>query len=157
MGAHHLVILSCSMSQGCLDPSKTRPTRRIRPATDPKLADPIIPAVSDGSWPPEPENSRSAGGFSLQNLKKPDQTEILAFPDEVIYIRRDLSHFRRDLNQIHGTFTRFGEILPNLMRFRLIRRKSDKNITEISLLNCRILGDFQIFNFDRTDRRPLKV
>ena len=43
------------------------------------------------------------------------------------------------------------------MRFRRIRRKSGENITEISPLNRLILGDFQISNSDRTDRRPLKV
>ena len=47
---------------------------------------------------PEPENGGSDSGFSLQNPKKSDRTEISAFPGEVIYIRRDLNHFRRDLS-----------------------------------------------------------
>ena len=39
-------------------------------------ADPMLVMVGSGSPPPEPENYESVGGFSPQNLKKPDQTEI---------------------------------------------------------------------------------
>ena len=62
-----------------------------------------------------------------------------------------------NLHWIWRDLTRSGEISPNLMRFRRIRRKSGENITEISPLNRLILGDFQISTSDRTDRRPLKV
>ena len=52
----------------------THPPNPSDPAREP--ADPTSMTVDDGSLPPEPKNDGSVGGFSPQNPKKPDRTEI---------------------------------------------------------------------------------
>ena len=53
-----------------------RPTRPNQSDLARQPSDPTPVTVGGGSRPLEPENGGSVGGFSLQNPKKPDRTEI---------------------------------------------------------------------------------
>ena len=76
-----------------------------------KSADPTLVTVDGGSWPPKPENGWLVGGFSLQNPKKPNRTEISAFPAKFFS--------SSEIPAIFGKIsTRSMESSPDLARYR---------------------------------------